>query len=178
MRGFPRPYRLTRVAPARGDAGVSLIEVLIAVVLIGSVVTATLTTLVTTINASSLDRDHANAHAWLQTAADMLYARDVWDCRTVDDFGNPIPPSVEIAAAIADYQTTVANTDNPEGWPASNIEVTGIDWWSYDIDQATGITSEAWSSTCDEKTTLQRVGLRVRATDGRIVEEVEVIIGG
>lgn len=157
---------------ARRDAGVSLIEVVIAVVLLGTVVTATLTALTSTISASALDRDHANAHAWLQTAADMLYATDVWDCDSAN------PPATEITDAIAYYQTLASNTDNPEGWAASNIEVIDLDWWSYEVDPNTGITTEQWSTLCDEDTTLQRVGLRVRGEDGRIVEEVEVIIGG
>ena len=39
--------------------------------------------------------------------------------------------------------------------------------------------TEAWGATCDTpETDLQKIELRVTAEDGRIVEEVEVIIGG
>lgn len=156
------------------DRGVSLIEVVIAVVLLGMVAAATLTGLTATINASALDRDHANAHAWLQTAADMLYARDPIECDSVDSYGNPMSLD-DIKAA---YQYTVRQTDNPEDWGANNITVTDLQFWSIYID-TNGQGSEAWLTTCNsEATNLQKVALRVTAEDGRIVEEVEVIIGG
>ena len=60
----------------RRDRGFTLIEIVIGVALMGLVVGGTMTLLGTTIRASRLDRDHSNAHAWLQTASDMLYARD------------------------------------------------------------------------------------------------------
>ena len=154
------------------DRGGTLIEVLIGIVLLGTVVTATLTGLATAITASALDRDHANAHAWLQTAADMLYARELDQCDPAAD------PATEIADTIAEYQSTIQQTDNPEGWSAANIQVINLEWWSIDIDPATGIGTEAWGTHCDSgDTNLQRVEMRVTAEDGQIVEEVEVIIG-
>jgi len=157
------------------DEGVTLIEIVIAVVLLGMVVAATLTSLTVTINASALDRDHANAHAWLQTGADMLYARDPIECDSVDEFGNPLT----LADIQAAYQNTVRQTDNPEDWAPSNITVTSLEFWSIYIDPATGQGTEAWLTSCNaEATNLQKVSLRVTAEDGKIVEEVEVIIGG
>ncbi len=149
-----------------------MIEILIAISLLGTVVAATLTGLTTAITASALDRDHANAHAWLQTAADMLYARELDQCDPAID------PATEIADTIAEYQATVQQTDNPEGWEAANIHVTGVEWWSIDIDPATGLGTEAWGTLCDSgDTNLQQVSIRVTSEDGQIVEEVEVIIG-
>ena len=154
------------------DVGASMIEILIGITLLGTVVAATLTGLTAAITASSLDRDHANAHAWLQTAADMLYARELDQCDPA------IPAATEIADTIAEYEATVQQTDNPEGWGPSNIQVTGVEWWSIDIDPGTGIGSEAWGTQCDSgDTNLQRISLQVRSDDGDIVEEVEVIIG-
>lgn len=169
-------HRVASQVPRRrngeSDLGASLIEVLIGIVLLGTVVTATLTGLATAITASALDRDHANAHAWLQTAADMLYARELDQCDPAAD------PATEIADTMAEYQSTIQQTDNPEGWSAANIQVTGVEWWSIDIDPSTGIGTESWGNVCDSgDTNLQRVSIRVRAEDGRIVEEVEVIIG-
>lgn len=157
----------SRWAHPRADVGASMIEILIAIVLLGTVIAATLTSLGVTISASALDRDHANAHAWLQTAADMLYARELIECDSAD-----------MATMISEYQTTVQSTENPEDWAPSNIEVIGLDFWSIDID-GNGVGTEAWGPTCDAgDTNLQRIELRVTADDGRIVEEVEVIIGG
>jgi prepilin-type N-terminal cleavage/methylation domain-containing protein len=161
------------VGPIRRDRGVSLIEILIAVVLLGTVVAATLSLLIGTITGTTLDRDHANAHAWLQTASDMLYARDLERC---DRSPTAPPMSVQRANIMARYQTTVQETKNPEGWPTTNIQVIDLDFWHF-ARAADNNVSEAWVE--DRCTTdLQRVGLRVRNADGRIVEEVEVVIGG
>ena len=163
----------------RRDLGATLVEIIVAIVLLGTVVAATLTTLTTTITAGALDRDHANAHAWLQTAADMLYARELISC---GEDKVPATPTVELYTIqeIADlYEATIMSTENPEGWSSSNIQVVGLEYWSIDVDPATGVGTEAWGTTCDAKdTNLQKVELRVTAEDGRIVEEVEVIIGG
>ena len=152
----------------------SLIEIMVSLVLLGTLVSATLVGLSTTINASALDRDHANAHAWLQSAADMLYAREIIICGTYD----PLDQVNDLALIADQYDQTIKQTENPEGWPDSSIEVIGLEWWSIDI-AADGLGTEAWGSQCDAgDTNLQKVALRVSAEDGRIVEEVEVIIGG
>lgn len=151
----------------------SIIEVLISVVLLGTVVVAVLTSVNTTISASALDRDHANAHAWLQTAADMLYARELITCGTRDG----ADPANDVALIAAEYQDTIRQTENPEGWADANISVIGLEWWSIDV--VAGVGTEAWGTTCDTpETDLQKIELQVTAEDGRIVEEVEVIIGG
>ena len=146
---------------------------IISIVLLGTIVSATLAGLTTTIKASAIDRDHANAHAWLQTAADMLYARDLINCGTKD----PLDPANDMALIAAEYEATVQQTENPEGWSNSNISIIGIEWWSIEI--VNGIGTEAWGPECDEPdTSLQKIELQVTAEDGRIVEEVEVIIDG
>jgi len=149
-----------------------MIEILIAITLLGTVVAAMLTGLTTAVTASALDRDHANAHAWLQTAADMLYARELDQCDPLID------PATEIADTITEYEATIQQTDNPEGWGADNIQITDIQWWSIDIDPTTGVGTEAWGTKCDSgDTNLQLVSMQVTSDDGKIVEEVEVIIG-
>ena len=154
------------------DAGVTFIEILISIVLLGTVIAGTLTTLSVTINASATDRDHANAHAWLQTAADVLYARDLVPCDPAGD------PATEIATITAAYEATIQQTENPEGWGSANIEIFDLQFWHVDMDPVTRLTDEGWGDKCDSlDTNLQRIGIQVRSDDGKIVEEVEVIIG-
>ena len=99
------------------DRGVSLIEILIAVVLLGLGVTAMLGTLMVTIQASATERDHANAHAWLQTASDALYRVQRMQCGTDGAVGDE-------QAVRAFYQQEIRDlADNPEGWPDANLEV-------------------------------------------------------
>jgi type II secretory pathway pseudopilin PulG len=153
-----------------GDGGATLIELIIAIVIIGMTVTATLVALQTTILATTLDRDHSNAHAWLQTAADVLYAEKFVACDDVDGAG---------LGPTAAYDAFVKTTNNPEGWPPANIEVVGpVMFWNYTVDSSTGLQSEYWSATdCDIDSDLQLVTIRVRdPNDARIIEEVQVVI--
>lgn len=155
------------------DSGVTLIEILIAVVLMGLVVVGTMTLLGSTIKASRLDRDHSNAHAWLQTASDMLYARDPVQC----DASSPIALESQRQAIMSEYRKTVRLTQNPENWPADKIDVVDLLFWHYARNPSTNGVDEGWYNyRCTTK--LQLVKLRVRSEAGEIIEEVEVIIGG
>jgi prepilin-type N-terminal cleavage/methylation domain-containing protein len=154
------------------DDGVSLVEVLISIVLIGMVVGATLTTLQVTILASGTDRDHSNAHAWLQTAADVLYARPLEPCAPAGS------SATNKDAIISTYEATLQQTENPEGWADTNIEIYDLQFWHINIDPVTKFTEEGWGDLCDTSdTNLQRIGIEVRSEGGEIVERVEVIIG-
>ena len=172
-RDLRSPVRATqRRAAANRDGGFSLIEVLISIALIGLVIGATLTTLQVTIRASGADRDHSNAHAWLQTAADVLYARPLEPCTPAGS------DATNKAAIISTYESTLQQTENPEGWPDANIEIVDLQFWHINIDPVTKFTEEGWGLLCDTSdTNLQRIGIRVRSEGGEIVEEVEVIIG-
>lgn len=143
------------------DTGVSLIEILVAVVLLGSVVVAVMAALAATILGSTIDRDHANAHAWLQSATDLLYGTPRVDCGSIAVTNKP--------AVLANYRAVAATTTNPEGWPAANIEVYDVQFWNGAI----------YQSNCydDFGINLQLIKVRVRDTDGRIVKDVEVVKG-
>lgn len=135
-------------------------------VITGTLVVATLSLLTGTITATVVDREHSNAHAWLQTASDMLYARDPLHC-----------DEATRADIIAAYQTTVRETENPEDWPQANIKVIDLRFWHYARDPSTNGVAEGWvTDQCTTK--LQRVTLQVSDPSGEIVEEVEVVIGG
>ena len=145
------------------DGGFSLPEVLMSIVLIGMLATAAMVTLRTAVRASATDRDHANAHAWLQTAADVLYGAPRQDCGTQTASQEP--------AVRAFYQDVVRTTANPQDWPADNIEVVGpVLFWDGE---------STYQATCydDAGINLQLIKIQVRAPDGRIVESVEVVKG-
>jgi Tfp pilus assembly protein PilV len=165
---------------SRSDSGVTLIEIIIAIVLMGTVIVGTMSLLTTTIGATSTNRDHSNAHAWLQTASDMLYAREPIYCVGVDASNNPLTPAqidAQRASIIAAYQATVQSTENPEDWPDGNIQVVDLLFWHYGRNVTTNGVDEGWYH--DRCTTrLELIKLRVRNPAGDIIEEVEVIIGG
>ncbi len=138
-------------------------EILVSIVLIGMVVTALLVTLRTTVNAAALNRDHANAHAWLQSASDVLYGSPRADCGT---------QAANLAGTVADeYEAIIRATSNPEGWPADHISVVRpVLFWDGE---------SSYQSTCydDSGVNLQLITIEVRGLDGRIVESVQVVKG-
>jgi len=115
-----------------------------------------------TIQASATERDHANAHAWLQTASDALYRVQRMQCGT--------------DGAIADeqgvrefYQQEIRDlADNPEGWPDENLEVVApVLFWDGEI----------YQDICYYETGLQLITIRVRNLSNDIVETVQVVKG-
>jgi type II secretory pathway pseudopilin PulG len=145
------------------DRGNTFLEVLLAITITGLLMTGILAALRTTVDASTLDRDHANAHAWLQTATDVLYQAELEDCGTQAASAEP--------AVRAAYQAIVRSTSNPKGWPEGNIEILApVLFWDG---------RSSYQSTCydDIGISLQLITIQVRGLDGRIVESVQVVKG-
>lgn len=160
---FPRRLRSNGRPDSRRrqrDSGASLIEVLIAIVLLGTGVVAMLSTLNVTIQASATERDHANAHAWLQTASDVLYGAERRSCTTYTQ--------LEIQTF---YETTIrSGPTNPEGWPLDHIRVVSpVLFWDGEI----------YQNTCYDhlNINLQLIEIEVRNLDNQIVETVQVVKG-
>lgn len=121
-----------------------------------------LTALTVTVSASATERDHANAHAWLQTAADVLYGEQRIDCGTI--------ASSDPVTVFNAYNAAVKSTSNPEGWDSSRIRVTPpVLFWDGDT----------YQSTCydDENINLQLITIEVRNPNDEIVETVQVVKG-
>lgn len=151
------------------DVGVSLIEVLLAVVLMGTVVTGTLTALRSAVSASSVQRDHATAHAWLQSAADALYATDKVSC-------DPLAPDHGASNTSAAYEALVRSVTNPERWEATQIRVADVAFWNA-IPIGNGRTAYTFGALCHETLGLglQLVEIEVRSPSGRILEQVQIV---
>ncbi|MEJ7801268.1 MAG: prepilin-type N-terminal cleavage/methylation domain-containing protein [Ilumatobacter sp.] len=145
------------------DDGTTLIEVLISIVLLGIGVAAMLTTLSVTISASATERDHANGHAWLQIASDVVYGIERPDCGVLGQ-----PP--DQAGVYGAYNNAVKSAANPEGWADSNIEVVPpVKFWDGTVYQ-----SECYD---DKGVALQLIKIQVRNPKGEIVESVEIVKG-
>ena len=145
------------------DAGQSLVEVLVAIMLTGTLAVAGMVTLRASITGSTLGSDHANAHAWLQTASDVLYGAPREDCGT---------EAATDAAGVANaYDVVIQGTPNPRGWNRSLISVVRpVQFWDG---------KSSYQGTCydDSGVNLQLVTIEVRAPDGRIVESVQIVKG-
>ena len=161
---------VAQVARRRRDSGTTLVEILVSIVLIGTAVVSTLGALRISIIGGTIHRDHANAHAWLQSASDVLYAAEKRDCDTsLGDGGR--------ADIIATYQPVVDAVVNPEGWTNSQIKVVGLEFWNATDTDGDGIVEYRFGTVCQDSInlSLQRVTLEVRSPDGRIIEQVELV---
>jgi type II secretory pathway pseudopilin PulG len=161
---------LPKDATGRRDSGTTLIEILVSIVLIGTAVVATLGALRISVIGGTIHRDHANAHAWLQSASDVLYASEKEDCDTsLSDGGKSM--------IIATYQPVVDAVANPEGWANTQIQVVDLEFWNATDTDGDGIVEYRFGSVCQDSInlSLQRVTLEVRSPDGRIIEQVELV---
>lgn len=156
------------------DRGITLVEVLVSVVLISTAVIATLTTLRISIVGGTVHRDHSNAHAWLQSASDRLYAAPKEDCSTT-----PAPPVGDggKSAILAKYRPIVDQVDNPADWLNWQIRIVDVKFWNASDTDNDGIVEYRFGTVCQDSINLalQQLTLEVRSPNGRIIEQVELI---
>jgi hypothetical protein len=144
---------------SRCDTGVSYIEVLVAIVLIGMTVLGTLTALRATILGSAVERDHARAHQWLQSASEVLTNDITWqDCETTT-----------AAALQASYQSQLRGATDivPPPWANSQVSVP--------IPVTFGQPDGTYGATCHPEIDRQMVRVQVVDTNHRIIETVDVV---
>ncbi len=133
-----------QLSTARRDRGSSFVELLVAIVLLGSAVVAVLVSLQATTIASITDADHARALAWLQAASDQVFEAERIPCAQYDGTGDPavwlnytdrrgLPsdaPSANAmtATAWALYKNAVNGAQRPQGWASATIQVMKIEF--------------------------------------------------
>jgi prepilin-type N-terminal cleavage/methylation domain-containing protein len=142
---------------ARRDEGLSLVEVLMAVVLFGLAVAAVLPALLGSVRGSGLQDRFAGARRWVVSAADYTVSSGL--------------PRVACATPSS-YQSSVrtnAQTHRPDGWANSQLTITQVVYWN----------GTAFTSTCSESASLslklQQITLQVVDPEGRIVETLDVV---
>jgi prepilin-type N-terminal cleavage/methylation domain-containing protein len=160
FRDAPRPHR---------DAGLTLIEILIAIVLLAGVIAGSMAALRATTLSGGIHRDHSRAHAWLQTASDILYAEPKTPCNTTDaDKGES-----KVRAA---YDAVVDAVPNPPDWKDWQIRVVpSVKFWNAANLDADPDVEYYFGTACDPSLQLQLVQLEVKSPSGRIIETVEIV---
>ena len=160
FRDAPRPRR---------DTGFTLIEILIALVLLGGVIAGSMAALRATTIGGSIHRDHSRAHAWLQSASDMLYAAPKEYCNTTDaDKGQ--------SKVLAKYDLVVKGVANPPEWNDWQIRVVPtVKFWNSANLDADPDKEYYFGADCDPNLTLQLIQLEVKSPSGRIIESVEIV---
>ena len=108
---------------------------------------------------SRVERDHARAHEWLQSATEVLVNDVSWiDCTTT----NPADLADDYEAELQSFVDIV-----PPGWGAYDIEVP--------VDVEYPDPSGAYGFPCDPDENRQKIVLQVKSPDNRIIETVEVV---
>jgi type II secretory pathway pseudopilin PulG len=148
---------------------VSLIEIMIAIVLVGGVVAGTMAALQATTIAGALHRDNSNAHGWLQSASDVLYASPKVACN------DAMPDNGEADVRNA-YDNVVKSVAHPQNWNNWQIRVVpDVQFWNAANLDADPDVEYFFGSDCDPSLTLQLVTIEVRNTDGSVIESVEIV---
>jgi prepilin-type N-terminal cleavage/methylation domain-containing protein len=141
----------------RGDAGVTLIELLVTVVILGVVFVAVLGGMATGMVVSDLHRKQATAETIIRSYAEAVKAA-----------------SYTVCAGTAAYAASAVGYSVPTGLrPTYAVSVTAVKYW-----QPGGSTGSFVSSlgTCPgSDNSLQSVALRVSSTDGRDSESMQVV---
>lgn len=154
---------------AHRDSGVTLIEIIISIVLMGTIIAGSMAGLRATILSGTIHRDHSNAHGWLQSASDILYSAPKVQC-------DPALPDKGEALVRTSYEAVVDAVPNPQDWKDWQIRVVpSVQFWNAgNIDSDPDI-EYFFAADCDPSLTLQLVEIEVRGTNGRIIESVEIV---
>ena len=148
----PAPRRLL---PARDD-GSSLMEVLVATLIITIVFVAILTGMGTSIRVTDYHRQRAQAENVLVSGVERVKAVPKVACAT---------------PAETSYGDAARSAATAQGWAASTIAITSIEYWN----------GTAYGATCYDNTTnrlpLQRVTLEVSHPGGRVVQALTFVKG-
>lgn len=142
---------------SRND-GFSLVEVIMAVFLLGAAAVGTLNTLVVAMRSSEAHRQHSAAQAWLQNASDAINAV-------------PRMPCTYGEASLRSFYLGVARAvPAPNDWSASQISIErAVAFWN----------GTDYGTTCFEEIGLhlQKITLTVTSPDGEIIKQLEMVKG-
>jgi hypothetical protein len=154
----------------RRDSGVTLLEILIAITLLAGVIAGTMAALQATTMSGELHRDHARAHAWLQSASDVLYAEPKTHCDgTKADQGEK---------TVRDAYDLVIDklVKKPSDWESWQLQVVPpVKFWNSANLDADPDPEFFFGSACDPNLQLQDITLQVKSPSGRIIETVEIV---
>jgi Tfp pilus assembly protein PilV len=148
--------------PHRRDRGTTFVEVLVSIVLLGTVVGGTLTALRTSIISSDRGEGRANAQLWLQTARDVIYRTPYMDCTTPYS-------TVEVKNF---YDAAVQAAAPPTGWAGGSVGVNIVQFWSKSDGH------EVWGDACGTASAAQLVEIYVLSPTGDVGRTIQVIKAG
>lgn len=142
---------------ATGDAGESLIEVLLAIMLMGIAFAAALGGMRVGLVGSAVHRSQATAETVLLSAMEKVKSESTYKtCAVAND-----------AAYLPDAQSVV-----PDGWDAGTVTITSVQYWNGSGFQSTDCeTLEAIASILR----IQLITVQVTSPDGEAVESMSFV---
>lgn len=144
------------------EAGETLVEVLIASVLMALVVVAILGGLATMMSSSTLHRDQTKANTVLVAAAEKVKSGTRVACGT-DPASTYLGQAQDVTSSL------------PSGWATSQIAVTSI---AYQIvPPAGGVDFSTNLADCSDSLPLQRITVTVTSPDGRVKPSLTFVKG-
>jgi type II secretory pathway pseudopilin PulG len=148
--------------PNGDDRGESLIEILVAVLILGLTVTAVMGALLTSVKVSDIHRKQATGGADVRS-----YAESVKRAVAAGGYQPCATPSAYLP--VAGTAATAVHFTASAGFTPT---VTRVEFWS---DSGPG-TPWTWTSTCAPDWGLQRVTLQVASADGRAREQSVIVL--
>jgi prepilin-type N-terminal cleavage/methylation domain-containing protein len=165
----PRTNIENHEGASRGDAGFTLVEVLVSMVLMAMVVAAILPAMWTTIRISRFSDSEAKVEAVLGGAVDRVTNFGWIPCPETDSTGG-YSAKAKAAASMFD-------------WPATTVVVTGIKFWDVTTKKF-GTTNPAQASGCarsstalTKERTLQQVTIKVTSPDLSQTNQITLVVG-
>lgn len=157
------PPRETDADRASTDCGATLIEILVSIVLLGTTVVAVLAATHMSVIGTRIERDHAKAYQWLQSANGVLQAAERISCEAGE------------AAMRLGYQDTVrTGVVNPPGWDDRQLTVLEpVKVWDGSLYWDPAVAPKP----CYEEDgyRLQLITLQVTDPAGTIIETIQVV---
>ncbi|MAT07194.1 MAG: hypothetical protein CL424_19350 [Acidimicrobiaceae bacterium] len=160
----------------RRDTGATLVEIVIAVVLVGMVLTVVLGAAQASIIGTRLERDHAKSYQWLQSANGVLQAADRVSCEhdPVNVPGDAAFANGEDKVRSTYEQTLRTGVVNPPEWADHQLSVLypvmvwdGSRYWDPALAPKPCYDADGYL--------LQLVTLQVTSPDGDIIETIQVV---
>ncbi|MGH9132788.1 MAG: type II secretion system protein [Ilumatobacteraceae bacterium] len=144
------------------DRGTTFVEVLVAIVLLGTVVGGTLTALRTTIVSSERGAGMATASAWLREAEATLHTDPFYPCTTPTDVTNH-------------YLAVLEGAPRPAEWGVGGtINITSVQFWGRDASK-----QEGWQPACTPgSVAAQLIEFYVLSPSGDVGQRIQVVKGG
>jgi hypothetical protein len=132
--------KLASTASPRSDSGMSFIEVLVSIVLLGTAVVGILVALRAATHASIVDADHSKAIAWLQAGSDAIYEAPRESCTKYNGPGDPFDPENDAADLLANWATKASRVGGAADAPGANTI-----WGRYKLALASASPPAGWS---------------------------------